>query len=760
MIKKICFIGIFLFCVAYNGLFANTVLWSFNAPVLANKADGWNIVGYTNAATTSSTLNLSVQSNSNIRFDEYTNPYNPSVYKYVAIKLKNTTSQTTARFYWWGVNNSTAYYIEFAISSNDNTFKEYLINLGANSNWTAQTAGIRIIRFDLPSNVQAASLGKTISVDHIRLAASPPLQFPLAQPFGVNLAGAEFGDIPGNDYSYPTIAELDYFKSKGLKLFRLPFKWERIQPALNGNLDVAELAKMTTFVDAARARGLWVILDMHNYGRRKMGGNTIIIGSPTLSVAHVADVWEKLALVFRDYENIYGYGIMNEPHGMLTATPWFNIAQGIITKIRTVDAGTAIMVGGDDWSSASKWPTASDNLKDLIDASNNLIYEAHIYFDKNAGGLYTQSYDLEEATHNIGVVRVAPFVKWLNTNNLRGFVGEYGVPNNDSRWLVTLDNMLNYLKENGINGTYWAAGPRWNDYFLSVEPQNGNDRVQMSVLQNYTTANISSTSAVVDSRSMMHNWEFNRPVVTNAVEGWTIINYANPATSAGILNLQTVVANNHIKYDVTPLDPIQTTLHKYAVVRLKNTTNQTQARFYWHDHIAYSYADFSITANDTQYKEYVVDLSQISSWTSKNSIKIIRFDVPFGGIIGSINKTVHIDYVKLATSAPIVTSGSANVEFTHLQKLVPINANLTKGKTLKIVPNPVDSHVELVLNNGKGILKVKLLTLDGRLLFETRGTLDKINEQFSLKVSTFNSGTYLVNVEDNGIFYSQKLVKK
>ena len=54
------------------------------------------------------------------------------------------------------------------------------------------------------------------------------------QLFGVNLSGAEWGNrYPGTfgtDYTYPTASELDYYKSKGLTLIRLPFLWERVQP--------------------------------------------------------------------------------------------------------------------------------------------------------------------------------------------------------------------------------------------------------------------------------------------------------------------------------------------------------------------------------------------------------------------------------------------------------------------------------------------------------------------------------------------------
>lgn len=309
-------------------------------------------------------------------------------------------------------------------------------------------------------------------------------------PFGTNASGAEFAPhvIPGvlnTHYGYPSAIQLDYFKSKGLTLFRMPFLWERIQPELNGELNKDELARMMAFVDAARERNLWVILDMHNYGRRRIDGTNQLIGSPSVSIEHVTDVWGKLAKEFRSKENIWGYGLMNEPHDMLESTPWFNIAQGIITKIRTIDTSTPILVGGDSWSSAPRWKAFSDNLKDLNDPSKNLIFEAHIYFDEDASGSYKRSYDEEKTTPKTGIKRAKPFVKWLKKNNLKGFLGEYGVPDDDPRWLVTLDNFLAYLQKNCINGTYWSAGSRWGKYKLAIEPRDNIDRPQMSVLEKY-----------------------------------------------------------------------------------------------------------------------------------------------------------------------------------------------------------------------------------------------------------------------------------
>lgn len=308
------------------------------------------------------------------------------------------------------------------------------------------------------------------------------------KPFGLNLAGGEFGKAGGvysKNYTYPTTESLDHARANGFKLIRMPFLWERIQPVLGGDLDVLEIERIRKVINDARDRSLLVILDMHNYCRRMIDGEPQVINSPEVSLEKIADAWMKIAEVFKDEKNIWGYGLMNEPHDMASKDDWFDIAQTVITEIRTVDTKTTIIVGGDRWSSAEKWPKCSNNLKSLVDPSNNIIFEAHVYFDKNGSGKYKGTYDEEEATPMTGVLRVAPFVKWLKKNRLKGFIGEYGVPDDDHRWLVTLDNFLDYLKKNDINGTYWAAGSKWGKYRLSVEPRDGIERPQMKILSKY-----------------------------------------------------------------------------------------------------------------------------------------------------------------------------------------------------------------------------------------------------------------------------------
>ena len=172
--------------------------------------------------------------------------------------------------------------------------------------------------------------------------------------FGVNLACGEFGATPGTfgtDYTYPRTPELDYYKSKGLMLIRMPFKWERVQHDVNGPLDTeTDLQKIKDVVQAAQDRGISVILDMHNYARRKVDTKTFVIGqTDTLTVAHFVDVWTKLANEFKDFTNIGGYDIMNEPHD-LGGVSWYKVSQAVINGIRSVDDKTPIYIEGNSWA--------------------------------------------------------------------------------------------------------------------------------------------------------------------------------------------------------------------------------------------------------------------------------------------------------------------------------------------------------------------------------------------------------------------------
>ena len=303
--------------------------------------------------------------------------------------------------------------------------------------------------------------------------------------FGINLSGAEFGTSSGDrygiDYHYPSASELAWFAARGVQLVRLPFTWERMQPTLGGELSTEELGRLKTFLANAEAAGIKVIIDLHNYGR--YDGQTI--GSSGVSYEQFADFWKKLAGEIAGSPALIGYDIMNEPHSMGGADIWPTAAQMAVDAIRTVDMETAIYVEGDHWATATFWNKWNANLL-IDDPADNIIYEAHLYFDATYEGKYANSYDDDGAYPMMGVDRLQPFLDWLEANNVRGFVGEFGVPSDDPRWLEVLENFLEALKANDVGGTMWGGGFWWSStYVMDMGDTRTPESSAFQLLQNY-----------------------------------------------------------------------------------------------------------------------------------------------------------------------------------------------------------------------------------------------------------------------------------
>ncbi|WP_312940481.1 glycoside hydrolase family 5 protein [Stutzerimonas balearica] len=299
---------------------------------------------------------------------------------------------------------------------------------------------------------------------------------------GVNLSGAGFAPhlVPGKhgtNYFYPEKRHFKYYADKGIRLIRFPFIWERVQHNLGEDLDGEQLRLLKRTLDFAMQHGQKVILDMHNYGRYQ--GH--LIGSSDVPYAAYAEVWQKLAKRFGGHPALLGYDIMNEPHG--TVGLWPGAAQAAVDAIREVDQQTLIFVEGERWSSAYHWPLVNANFL-VKDPAERIVYEAHLYFDEDFSGKY-----LPGKSRNIdpmlGVERARPFVEWLQKHGQKGFLGEYGIPDDLPEASVAMDNLLAYLNDNCIPSAYWAGGPGWGQYRLAIEPRDGQDRPQMAILQKH-----------------------------------------------------------------------------------------------------------------------------------------------------------------------------------------------------------------------------------------------------------------------------------
>ncbi len=238
---------------------------------------------------------------------------------------------------------------------------------------------------------------------------------------GVNVAGAEFAGgvneptslfsnvqpgVHGTDYQYDSQATFNYIASRGVRIVRLPFRWERIQPQLGAALNPGERDKLTAAVARAHSAGLQVVLDVHNYGAYYLfdGSKGVRrgLGSPQLTKSHFADLWRRLSAHFKSNSGVYAYGLMNEPTGisesagLSPAQRWEIISQAALDAIRANGDGKTVMVAGYDWSGVRQWVTQHPQpwIKDPL---GRFRYEAHHYWDVDNSGDYPDDY-IDEVT--------------------------------------------------------------------------------------------------------------------------------------------------------------------------------------------------------------------------------------------------------------------------------------------------------------------------------------------------------------------------
>lgn len=303
---------------------------------------------------------------------------------------------------------------------------------------------------------------------------------------GVNLSGAEFNskNIPGelfSDYTYPSPSDFQYFADKGANLIRLPVRWERVQRELGGELHGSELHQIRKAVANARDNDQCLLIDLHNYSAYE--GD--VIGEGRVTTDHLIDVWSRLASELDDPDHV-ALGLMNEPFRMDIAD-WAEVAQETVTALREQDAPHLIVVSGGRWSGVHEWfktKTGSSNaveFADFHDPKDRSVLEVHQYLNEGYSGTRE---DCQPPEHFDSMFR--NISQWADNNDQRLFLGEFGSPPREE-CLASLERLLELSNDplTWRGWAYWAAGAWWGDYFLSVHPENGVDRPQMSVLEDY-----------------------------------------------------------------------------------------------------------------------------------------------------------------------------------------------------------------------------------------------------------------------------------
>jgi endoglucanase len=309
---------------------------------------------------------------------------------------------------------------------------------------------------------------------------------------GVNLAGAEFGQVPGRyatDYLYPSAEHVNYFARLGFNCLRIPFRWERLQPDLNGTFDPKEQELLEGLVADITRRGLTAVIDPHNYARRRVRADDWsqdhLIGSPAVPTETFLDLWRRLTALFKGNEKVI-FGLMNEPYE-IPAPQWLQIANRAIAAIRRAGGTNLITVPGTAWTGAHSWLSSGNTaLEGVVDPLNRFAIEVHQYLDQDSSGTSP-----EAMSGSCGSERLQVFQAWARKRGVKAFLGEFGAADNPAA-LNALADICQEMSANPdvwLGWTAWAAGPFWPpDYIFNLGPDGQNAiRPQTQILADYAS---------------------------------------------------------------------------------------------------------------------------------------------------------------------------------------------------------------------------------------------------------------------------------
>lgn len=384
---------------------------------------------------------------------------------------------------------------------------------------------------------------------------------------GVNLAGAEFGhnNLPGtynSHYTYPTQAEVDYFRNKGMNIIRLPFRWERLQRATNAALHSTELGRLHGFVSATTGKGVYVILEPHNFARYFPDPGNFQTSTQGLVGSYYpnsvfSNFWWRVADIYKTNDHVI-FNLMNEPNSMPTEQ-WVSAANSAIAGIRAAGSTNVIHVPGNQWTGAHSWTANyygtpnSIAMLNIVDPGSNTVFEVHQYLDSDSSGTTTNIVNA-----NIGVSRIAAFTLWLRANNKRGFLGEFAVANSTIGSGATLigdealTNMLSHIQANADvweGWAWWAAGPWWpggpgnpggNPYMFLLDPANlgqvsQTDKSAMPILRSFIP--IPAPALTLTNNNQFRfltraGFTYQPESSTNVTSGWG--NYGSAINGSGL----------------------------------------------------------------------------------------------------------------------------------------------------------------------------------------------------------------------------------
>jgi len=247
------------------------------------------------------------------------------------------------------------------------------------------------------------------------------------------------------------------------KTVRIPVRWtNHAAPTADATLDETFAKRVDSAVDAALAKGMYVILDVHHYDQ--LTGDALMPNefpvADDVVETRLINIWKQLALRYQNRSSHLIFELFNEPHGKLEKNDtWNPLLAQLLPVVRTSNPTRVVMVGGVGYNSVAGLA------KLQLPPDRNLIITFHNYdpFNFTHQGvsympIFPAGVTCCDATQRKQIDDAfAAAVQWSKANGYPIHLGEFGshmkadMASREAYTRIVRDDAEHY----GIGWTYW-----------------------------------------------------------------------------------------------------------------------------------------------------------------------------------------------------------------------------------------------------------------------------------------------------------------
>lgn len=154
----------------------------------------------------------------------------------------------------------------------------------------------------------------------------------------------------------------------GFQSIRLPVRWDtHAGKTAPYTIDPAYLVRVREVVDSARAAGLNIILNSHNFD----GMSTDPLGA----APRFAGIWKQIGVAFADMPTAHvWFELENEPHDKFTNANLLQVLGPALAAVRVTNPNRPVIIGGEFWSGI-------DSLATLPLPADPQVYPTFHYYE-------------------------------------------------------------------------------------------------------------------------------------------------------------------------------------------------------------------------------------------------------------------------------------------------------------------------------------------------------------------------------------------